>query len=150
KVEIQEREIGGFLVVGSTFVGEYSKVGTPMNKVDSVLRSIKIDNTKGIGIFYDDPATTPADKCKSFVGSVLERNDSATIASIKSKGLIVDSIPVRPAMIVEFPIKNRVSYVLGPMKVYPAFKKHKNEKNYKTTMSIELYDIPMKKTYYIM
>jgi hypothetical protein len=149
-VIVTEKEMGGYQLAGLEITGEYSKVGCTMMKADSELKAMKIICTKGFGVYYDNPQVTPKEKCRSFVGDVLEKADSAQIALIKSKGLRVDSVSIKQSVVVELPIKNDMSYMIGAMKAYPALGKYISERKYSVTLSMELYDMPAKKAYYIM
>jgi hypothetical protein len=53
-------------------------------------------------------------------------------------------------MVVEFPLKNSLSYMIGPMKVYPVIAKYMKDKGYNNEVPmVELYDMMAKKIYYI-
>lgn len=149
-IKIEEKEVGGYKVVGKEMRGSYSKVGELMMDVDKQLKDIGINSTKGFGIYYDDPKTVPADSCRSFVGNVLEEKDEGRMDELALKGFKIDSIPFKNSIVAYFPIKTRLSYMIGPMKVYPEFSKYINEKGYKVTGSIEIYNIPDKRIEFIM
>jgi hypothetical protein len=150
KINIEDKEEGGYTVVGKEFVGEYSKVGKSMLDVDKELKNVGIASTKGFGIYYDDPQKVPSDKCRSLVGDILEEKDLNRIEELKGKGFKVDTITRISSIVAYFPIKSSWSYMIGPMKVYPEFSKYISEKKYKTTKSIEIYDVPNKKIIFIM
>ena len=69
---------------------------------------------------------------------------------LKSEGFKVDSVPKGNAVVVELPIKNNISYMIGPIQAYPAISKYMQAKGYKPKLSLEVYDVPVKKIYYIM
>lgn len=145
-----ERNEGGFKVAGRLFTGHYSKVGPVMKETDVKLKEAGIKATRGFGIYYDDPATTSAEKCRSFVGSILEPFDENKITDLQGKGFKTDSVPLAKSVVVEFPAKSMLSYMIGPMKAYPALSKYMKEKNYAPALSLEIYDMPNKKIYYVM
>lgn len=150
KIQIIEKEAGGYLVVGSEFKGPYMDTYQTMNKVDSTLRNAGIECTKGFGIYYDDPKEVDPKDCRSFVGNIVENADSAILSKIIQLNLKVDSIPLKSSAVVEFRIKSNASYMIGPMKVYPAFNEYIKNKGVSPTLFVEVYDVPAKKTYYIM
>lgn len=150
KVEVMEKEVGGYILAGKDFTGSYSLVAPTMMKVDKDLRKMGIECTKGFGVYYDNPQVTPQEKCRSFVGNVLEAKDTLKIEEIVSKGFKVDTIDIKPSLVVEFPSPNKISYMIGPMIAYPALNKYMKEKGLKTSLSLEVYDVPAKKTLYIM
>jgi hypothetical protein len=149
-IKISEKEEGGYIVAGTEVIGPYSKIGKSMVEVDSKLRKLGIISSKGLGIYYDDPKITPKEKCRSFVGNILIGKDLQRIKEIESKGLKIDSISKTKALVAEFPLKNSVSYMIGPMKVYPILSKHMKEKKYTFLLSFEIYDHVEKKIIFVM
>ena len=150
KVEVEEKVEGGYTVVGKEFVGQYAKAGKFMKDVDNELTELGITSTKGFGIYYDNPRTVAPEKCRSFVGNILEEKDYGRIDELQSKGFKVDTIPTTTSVIAYFPIKSDMSYMIGPIKVYPELSKYISDNGYKVTSSIEIYDVPNKKILYIM
>jgi len=150
KIEAKEKPIGGYVLVGSEYIGDYSKSYCTMMKVDSELKAMGIICTKGFGIYYDNPQVTPKEKCRSLVGNVLETKDSAKIEELKSKGFKVEFVAEKQSLVIEYPIKNDMSYMVGAMKAYPLFNEYMTQKGIKPSLSLEIYDIPLKKIFYIM
>ncbi len=149
-MKVKEKEEGGYRVVGLKYTGPYSKSGKFMNDVQQKLKDMSITSNKDFGIYYDDPETIPAEKCRSFVGSILEEKDFDKIPELISSGLKVDTITKSNVVYTEFPLINNMSFMMGAMKSYPIISKYMNEKGYKATQSMELYDVPNKKITYIM
>ena len=149
-IKIQEKEAGGYVVAGEEFTGSYMKVEPTMKRVDSILKTSGITCSKGFGIYYDNPKETPQEKCRSFVGNIIEDKDTSRIEAIKALGLKVENISKAQAMVIEFPIKGKFSYMVGPIKAYPVFHKNLKEKNYKMKLAMEVYDMPNKNILFIM
>jgi hypothetical protein len=149
-IKVEEKEIGEYTIAGIEIVGPYSKVGQYIGDVDKKLKELGINSSKGFGIYYDDPKITPKEKCRSFVGNIIDKKDFDKIKFIPSIGLKIDSIPKINAITAEFPIKNNMSYMIGPMKVYPVISKYMMDKKYKSSSSIEIYDRVEKKITFIM
>lgn len=149
-INVEEKEEGGYTIAGTEIVGPYSKVGKQIGEVDKKLKELGINSTKSFGIYYDDPKITPKEKCRSFVGNIIDEKDFDKIKFIPSIGLMVDTIPKVNAVTAEFPIKNMMSYMIGPMKVYPVISKYMMDKKYKSGSSIEIYDKVEKKIIFIM
>lgn len=151
--EIYEKEVGPYTFATKRFVGDYYKVGPTMTEVDNELREIGVLATKGVGIFYDDPSVVPEDQLRSDVGNVLEDVSDAQLAEIGEK-FDVKNIDRQTAVVVDFPIKSSLSYMIAPMKVYPLINQYWEEKNYPAQVidgySMEIYDIEGKVTRYIM
>jgi len=62
----------------------------------------------------------------------------------------IKTINATKSIVIEFPLKNSVSYMAGVIKVYPVLKKYMQEKGYKMEVPItELYATATKKIYYI-
>lgn len=150
KVNTNEMIEGGYKVVGIEVTGPYSKVGKSLMSVNKKLNDMGIVSTKGFGIYYDDPKTVPPEKCRSFVGNILEEKDLNKISELKSAGFRIDSIPKTTTVVAEFPLKNSISYMVGAMKVYPVLSKYIEEKGYKATMTVEIYDPVNKKIIFMM
>lgn len=149
-LNIEDKKEGGFTAAGLEFTGPYSEVGKHMKAVDEKLKSAGITSKRGFGIYYDDPKTTPPKKCRSFIGTVLEEKELDKISRLRSEGFKIDYIPLSEAVVTTFPAKSSLSYMIGPMKVYPAMSKYLEDKKYTVTRSLEVYDMPAKKITYIM
>ena len=149
---VSEKEIGPYTVATERFVGSYYQVGPTMAQVDIWLRENGINSTKGVGLYYDDPASKDQSELRSDVGNVLENVDDQTLAKIKER-YEVKEIGKQKAVVVEYKIKSSLSYMIGAMKVYPAISKYWQENGYPQDpdgYGVEIYDIPGKMTYYIM
>lgn len=153
KYEVTEKEVGPYMLATKRFVGSYYKVGPTMTEVDTWLRENGVESTKGVGLFYDTPTEVEEDKLRSDVGNVLENVDEEKLIEIKEK-YEVKELAKQNAVVVEFPIKSPLSYMLSPMKVYPIISKYWLEKGYPAEggagYSMEIYDMTGKKTIYVM
>ncbi len=147
---ITEKTDVDYVVAGQEHIGDYSKVGILSKNIDSKLRTSGINCTRGFGIYYDNPNITPKEKCRSFLGNIIEEKDYSRLVDIKKLGLKVDTIHKKQTLVIEFPYKNMISFVVGPMKAYPFLNKYIKEKGYKPTLVWELYDVPNKKIYFKM
>ena len=150
KIAVVEKEMGGFVVAGKDVTGPYMNVGPAMCSVDSTLKANGVMCTRGFGIYYDNPNSVAPEKCRSFVGNILDTADSATLIKIKAAGLRIDSVAKKMSVVIDYPSPNNMSYMIGPMKAYPALNKYITEKKIAPVLSLEIYDVPAKKTYYVM
>ena len=152
-IEIVEKETGPYTFATKRFVGSYYKVGPTMKEVDSWLRENGVIATKGVGLFYDDPEKVAQEELRSDVGNVLENADEQILAKVREK-FTVKNIARQKALVIEFPIKSPLSYMLAPIKVYPMISKYWKDKGYPEMtdggFSIEIDDIDGKVTTYIM
>lgn len=149
-VKVEEKLEGGYVIAGIDFVGSYSKTGPEFEKVDKIIKDMGIECTKGLGIYFDNPEKVEAEKCRSFISNVIEEKDLDKIDILKEKGLKIDTIAKCNSLVVEIPIRCSFSYMVGPMKAYPAISKHIGDKECKDALVYELYDMPAHKAYYIM
>lgn len=150
RVNIVEKDEGGFKVIGVNVTGPYSNVAKDMERVSKQLKEMGVICTKGFGIYYDDPKMVNAEKCRSFVGNIIDEKDFKIVSELKPEGLKIDSIPKAKTVVAEFPIKNTLSYMIGPMKVYPALSNYMSARGYTSVLSVEIYDIPNKKIMFMM
>ncbi len=148
-ITVRERNVGGYKLAGLEYTGSYKKSGKFMEEVEKKLNDTGFTYNEGFGIYYDDPKNTPEDKCRSFIGGIIKDMDDDKISKLKAHGFRVDSVMKAPSIVVEFPIKSKASYMIGPMKAYPEISKRLSEKGHKSKLALEIYDIPQKKILYI-
>lgn len=150
RMKVEDTQAGGFMVAGLDLTGPYAEAGKTMTEIETKLNGIGIKPAKGFGLYYDDPKIVPAEKCRSFVGSILEEKDLDKITQLKSLGLRIDSVSRTQAVVTEFPLKSTLSYMIGPLKAYPAISKYLAEKNYTVKVSLEVYDMKNEHILYIL
>jgi len=147
-IEIVEKDIGPYTLVYVDHVGPYSDTMKDFEKIDKTLRKdFGIEAEKGFGIYYDNPQEVAEEKLRCEIGSILDDKYSSKIESLKGK-LKVKIYSKKKSITAEFPIKNGLSYMLGPMKVYSKFKEYMEPKGYKGAPALEVYDMPNKKIIY--
>ena len=144
-VKVHEAQMGPFTIAYESFTGPYAQTGPVFTKVYKALKDKGINASLGLGIYYDNPAEVPADKLRSDCGAVIDKKDLAKLKKFKVKNLAQ-----KDSLIVEFPIRNIFSYMIGPMKAYPVLMKHAAEKGYKILMTYELYDEANGKMFFVM
>lgn len=144
-----ESKLGPFTIAYESFIGPYAKTGPVFARVTEALKAEGIVATRGLGIYYDNPSQVPADKLRSDCGAVIEEKDLAQLNKIRTK-FQVKEIAQKDSVVVEFPIRNALSYMFGPMKAYPVLTKYIGEKKYRVTMSYELYDEAHGKAFFVM
>ncbi|MBU0683063.1 MAG: GyrI-like domain-containing protein [Candidatus Omnitrophota bacterium] len=153
-VKVTEEVIGDYWVVYEGHIGSYEQVGPVMEKIYQNLKKDGVDTTVGFGIYYDNPQKVEKSKLRSEIGAVLDEKDYGKINDLKTKYNIKE-IKKRKSLVASFPIRNTLSFMVGPIKVYPAMeeysKKNKIDLNkVKDSYGLELYDMKNKKTIYIM
>ncbi|KAF0134393.1 MAG: hypothetical protein FD145_618 [Candidatus Saganbacteria bacterium] len=139
-LKISEIKTEPMTIVYEEFIGPYSETGKVFGNLYKTLKTEKIETSRGLGIYFSDPKTTPPEKQKSQCGAILGKEQLKMIPEIAKKHKI-KTIPQMKALATELPIKNVLSYMIGPMKAYPALMKYAQEKGYKTALAMELYDM---------
>lgn len=148
-VKVTERETGPYNYVYLNFVGPYAKTGPVFEKVGKALAANGIKATTAIGIYYDAPKSKPANELRSDCGMLIADKD-IKLAKKLDKEYKIAKLPKAKRAVVEFNLKSKLSYLVGPMKAYPALMKYA-EKNHKTiTMAYEIYMEKAKKIYYLV
>jgi hypothetical protein len=149
-ITISEEEVGPYTIAYEYHVGSYYKVGPVMDGVYEDLKQMGIETNRGVGLYYDNPDDVPSEKLRSEVGSILEASDLDKIDQIKNE-LSTREIPRQRALVAQFPIKNMLSYMLAPAKVYKEMNLLWQQQSYPMSeYTIEIYDIPNKVITYIM
>jgi len=144
-----ESKMGPFTIAYESFTGPYAKTGPVFAKVYEAIKAEGIETPRGLGIYYDDPSKVPADKLRSDCGVVIEEKEMAKFNKVRTK-FKVKKLARKDSVVVEFPIRNTLSYMIGPMKAYPALMKYAGEKGYKMIMTYELYDEAQGKVLFVL
>jgi len=148
KLEVKEQGMGPYTIAYVSFVGNYGKVWPSMTKVYEVLSGAGIISATGVGIYYDDPAVISWDLLRSDIGASIDPQDAEKLNAVTD--VQIKTLPEGNKIVVEFPMKNTFSAMIGPMKVYPVIAKYMKEKWYSHEVPmVELYDLVTKKIYYI-
>jgi len=151
-LKVYEKETGPYTIAYERFVGPYKDTGAVYMRVNSSLEAEGVKTLRGIGIYYDDPNSTPSDKLRSDNGCVIEETDLKRLPELKKK-FNIEVVKRQYSVVTEFPITGPLSFMLGPVKGYPALMRYAKEKGLKWAkgmMPIEYYDFPSKKIYYMM
>ena len=147
--QVSEQKIGPLAFVYEPYVGEYKNTYLIFDKLNKALKADGIVAVAGIGIYYDDPKIVAADQLRSDIGLIIAEKDSGKIFALGKKYRF-KRMGQRNSMVVEFPIRNIFSYMIGPSKAYPALTSYLQAKNYKMTNPFELYDMKNGKILYVM
>jgi DNA gyrase inhibitor GyrI len=146
KVSVQK--VGPYTLIYEEYTGPYSDTGKVIKKVDEACRAAGIVTTKAFGIYLNNPKVTEPNKLQSEIGVVLADKDLAKARALR-KTLKVKVWPASDCLVAEFPVRNDLSYMIGPLKVYPELNKALEAKKAKLGAALELYDMPAKKTLFI-
>lgn len=148
KINFHVETSGGETMVYESVTGDYSQTPKYTDKIYyALLNDEKIETTKGIGIFYDNPKNVAKDQLRSEVGCLLENADSTVISKLSGRYKL-KTLPVDDYIVAEFPMKGGLSFMVGILKVYPALNKFSLENGFNDSPITEIYDVPNKKITY--
>ena len=97
-----------------------------MTKVYEALSGAGITTITGAGVYYDDPAVVTGSELRSDVGAIIDAKDIGKL--VANKDIKITTLTAGTKIVVEFPLKNSLSYMIGPMKAYPAITQYMKEK----------------------
>jgi len=144
--KIESKVVGPFRLVYNQHIGEYKGTKGVMDKIYEDLLKIEISTTKGFGIYFDNPQTTPKEELRSYAGCIVEVGDYGKLSLENKPGEVMD-FPKQECFVTEFPFKGPFSVLMGIIKVYPELKKYAEGNMDLPTM--EVYDVPNKKIMYV-
>ncbi len=147
-LEVTEKAMGPFTHVYESFQGPYPETGKIFDKVYNELKANGIDTTQGLGVYYDDPRKTAKDKLRSDCGVVLQGKDLEKAKNLKEQ-FEIKVLEQKNSILVAFPVKSRLSYMLGPIKAYPALTRYAEKKGYQISLTYEMYDEPNKQILFV-
>jgi len=151
KIEVKTQTIEDTYFVYGVHIGEYSKVKEPMDKLyNKLLNEEKLQTTKGLGIYYDNPQNVESSKLRTVYGCVVDTKDIGRIETLKTKGYKVGLIKKSKVVTAEFPFNGQLSIIMGIFRVYPELDKYQKANTIPGKPIIELYDMPNKKITYIV
>ncbi len=150
KPVIITKVVGPFKIFYKDHVGPYQETGKIQDEIyDYLLKEQGVETYKGIGIYYDNPKKVPAKQLRSKAGCIIEPEDYNTQINLPGdyKEMTIEK---QKMVYAEFPFKSKLSIMLGIMKVYPLMQEYCEKNNFTFRESIEIYDVPAKKIFYLM
>lgn len=138
-LKVSEQEAGPYTYAYERFVGPYWKTGKIFQKVEGMLKADGVIPETALGVYHDNPELVAKEMLRSDCGFVIAKKDLPKVPDLKKK-YSVATMQKKMNVIVEFPLKNKLSYMLGPMKAYPELRKYAQEKGYTMAMTYELYE----------
>jgi hypothetical protein len=149
-VTIAEKEMGPFTMLLKKHTGSYYKTGATFDNVEGFLKkTVDTKKLKAVGLYYDDPAKVKKDQLRSECGFIIDRAELDKIGALP-EGLIIKDFKKTLCAVGEFPLKSFLSYMLGPVRVYPKFADYGTLKKFTGDYSMEIYDNQSKKILYCM
>jgi hypothetical protein len=133
-VQIVEREEGPFLFIYREVPGtDQRRIGKATTELHADLESAGVRTMRPFDLFQPQDSKLP-----NQIGFVIPESDSAKLVSLK--GAIQRTIPRQRYMATDFPFRNRLSFIVGYIKVNPALAKYRSEKSYGPTYAIARND----------
>lgn len=142
-LKVTEKAVGPYTLVYEDYTGPYQNTGPVVQVVFDRLTKDGIKTTDGFGIYLDNPSKVPASQLRSQVGCVIADKDLKAFKKV-AKNYKVMKLEKKMSLTTEFPIKNNLSYMIGPMKAYPALMNYMTEKkitNEQIGTCLEYYDM---------
>ena len=150
KVEISKQEVGPYVFAYLEHKGSYYDVNSEMTQVYEGLKAMGVETQLGIGIYYDNPQQVAQEDLRSEVGSIINEADWDKLDQIKQQ-FKVKKIEKQSSDVAHFEAKTPLSYMIAPLKVYPAFGKYLEAQGMALPdLGVEIYDVPNKKILYVM
>ena len=149
-VKFIEKELGPFNLCAIELKGDFKQAKKAGEKTFGSLKDYDINSQMGMGIYYDNPKTTPKEKCRFVFGSIIPSdavlNSETKEYLIKKSGYIIKEIPKQKYLITEFSYKNEklLLLMIGIMKGYPGLNKVIEDKKMAKSEIYELYDMSEK------
>lgn len=131
-IAITEENRGPFThVYRDMAAGEMSEVGEITTALDSVLESSGFDDRKPLDVFFPDG--------RGQIGFSVE-GVSGQELGVLGDAARVKIIGARRYLVTQFPWRNRLSFMVGYMKVDPALARYRDAHGYKKVEAIALSD----------
>ncbi len=148
-ITISEKNVGPYLLVYKTHIGDYKGVGPIIGEVyDDLKNNYSMVATKGFGLYYDNPQEVDKAKLRSIVGCIVEGKTVEDLKKVSNK-YGVKEYPSSKSVVAEFPYRGKISIFIGIFKVYPKLGSYIKEHKYPQTPIMELYDRPNGRIEYI-
>ncbi len=149
RIQFKMQEAGGETLIYESHTGDYKNVGKVIDKMYyALLNEEKVECFRGFGIYYDDPRKVEKAKLRSEVGNILENPTPELLQQLEGK-FKIKTLDNQKFLVAEFPYKNRLSIIMGIMRVYPAMTRYIRKNNLSDEgFVMEIYDVPGKKIEY--
>lgn len=123
-----------------------------MDSISSTITQNGIQENQWIGVYFSDPKTTAKENLISSVGSVVSGMtlDQFNIMNLQDELLKRVVLANTQALVVTFPYRNKLSFMIWPIVVYPKIEKYMKENNMKAVPIMEIYDMENKRIQYVI
>lgn len=146
---IEINEEGNDIIVYQHANAHYHLTDSVMKEAFNELYEINgIVVTKGFGIYFEDPKKAGKKPISFNAGCIVEDKDSLELQEISDK-FTIEKTPYEKYIVSDFPLKGRMSILIGMYKVYPKLNNFCVENGYRSDLPVmEIYDRVKKKIHY--
>ncbi len=131
-------------------IGNYKLIWEKMEELYEVLLLEEISTDMGIGIYLDDPSSVAVDELRSECGVVIDEEDVNKL-NLDSEKYKIKNLEKTSYAVITFPLKNKISYIVGMIRVYPVLWNYLVENKYSEDgPAIEMYDMANGLIYYMV
>ncbi|MEQ8350940.1 MAG: hypothetical protein RH862_05615 [Leptospiraceae bacterium] len=150
EVTVSRTKFGPHTIIYATHRGPYEDLGASWEKFENRWKDAGLQTCESLAV-YLDPPDTPPEELRSILGCRIDQLDAAQQETLSQKFSVFE-FPAMESIYGEFPYRNMLSFMLGPIKVYPEFQKVMEEGNVQTSVAFEVYGDPdnMEKIQFIM
>lgn len=138
-VDIREGDLGPYTLVGKEYKGDYRYAGDRLDSIIEDINERKIAFDQSFGIYRDNPDSISADSLRYMVGCIIPEKSFDRIPELERDGYVKQYMGKTPSVIVEFPLKSKVSFLMAVIKVYPELNDYFSEHGYARVPSLEIY-----------
>ncbi|MFM1899383.1 MAG: hypothetical protein RL577_1623 [Bacteroidota bacterium] len=145
-IEVKEGRSNAYLIVGFRHQGPFHEIGDKFKLAQDFGTQLMMYRDSAIGIYFDEPGKVAEDSLRSFAGIVVKDSTQAKafIGFAKGKGqeAVLMRIEAGNTAYVDFKTSNPLSYMIGPLKCYPAIGEHLMAKGDEAKKSVyEIYTL---------
>lgn len=145
-----EVAMGPHTVAYIEHVWYYKILWGPMGNLYDVLSGQNINADMWIAIFYDDPSVVEKEELRSEGGVIVDKEDFQKL-DLNSDKYKIQKLEKADYAIITFPFKNKLSYIVWMIRVYPELWSYLVENNYaENGPAIEMYDMENNLIYYMV
>lgn len=123
-------------IVFATHRGPYEKIGETWRAFDERMKAAGVAACDGVALYLDPPEVEPG-QLRSVIGCRIDDYSEDKQAALKST-FPHAILPEADAYTASFPFRHYASFILAPIKVYPAFER-RSERRQETLLAIEDY-----------
>jgi CubicO group peptidase (beta-lactamase class C family) len=130
---------GPYTIAYRIFTGDYKDNGPVFASLTRELRDAGVVSTRSLGIYLDDPKTTPPQGRRCVCGVIIEEKDWPRIEQLP-RSMRIQHIPRAVRIVCRYPVKGAESYLEGGARCYPLLSAFARRAGRTPVGSFEVYD----------